>query len=65
MKTFMSEYSKDPSVQDSRSSVESGGPNKTTYVEVLGGYPPKKDVEAIDRQNSPAGRKRAPGSVRV
>jgi hypothetical protein len=47
------------------SSVKSGCSNKTEYPKVLGGYPEKKNVEAIDRQNSPQGRKRAPGSVRV
>lgn len=47
------------------SSVKSGCVNKTEYVKVLGGIPEKKSVEAIDKQNSPQGRKRAPGSVRV
>lgn len=39
--------------------------NKEYASGPLGGYPEKKDVKAIDKQNSPSGRKRAPGSVRV
>jgi hypothetical protein len=48
-----------------QSEVKSGTVNKTEYPKVLGGYPEKKTVEQIDKQNSPQGRKRAPGSVRV
>lgn len=54
-----------PGDQGNKSSVKSGRVNKTEYPAVLGGYPEKKTVEEIDRQNSPQGRKRAPGSVRV
>lgn len=51
--------------EDKSSSIQSGCVNKSEYPKVLGGYPDKKSVDAIDKQNSPAGRKRAPGSVRV
>lgn len=62
----MSEFkSKSPSNGDNKSSINSGGPNKTDYVKTLGGYPSEKSTKEIDRQNSPAGRKKAPGSVRV
>lgn len=57
-------FSKAPSSKDSKSSVDSGTTNKA-YVKVLGGYPGEKGVKEIDRQNSPSGRKKAPGSVRV
>lgn len=55
----MSESNKAP-----KSNCPSGMTNKE-YVTVLGGQPPKKEVKEIDKQNSPQGRKRAPGSVRV
>lgn len=62
----MSEYLKSTvKDQENKSSVNSGTVNKTEYVKVLGGQPGKKSVEEIDRVNSPQGRKRAPGSVRV
>jgi hypothetical protein len=57
--------SKEPSSKDSKSSIDSGVTNKTYASKVLGGYPSEKGQKEIDRQNSPAGRKRAPGSVRV
>ena len=47
------------------SSIKSGRDNKREFPAVLGGYPEKKSIEQIDKQNSPSGRKRAPGSVRV
>lgn len=59
-------YNSDPKKdQGNKSSVTSGVVNKDLPKEILGGYPSKKSVEEIDRQNSPQGRKRAPGSVRV
>ncbi len=47
-----------------KSTMKSGKVN-TAYVADLGGYPGKKSVEQIDKVNSPKGRARAPGSVRV
>lgn len=41
--------------------VKSGVTN-TGYVPILGGNPPKKNVEEIDRVNRP---KKAPGSTRA
>lgn len=41
------------------------GTERETYVKTLGGMPPEKKIEAIDKANSPIGRGRAPGSVRV
>lgn len=35
------------------------------YTKVLGGLPPEKHVDEVERINTPEGRKRAPGSVRV
>lgn len=62
----MSENSKSPQAgADNKSSVTSGSSNKEYASDQLGGYPEKKAVEAIDKVNSPGGRKRAPGSVRV
>lgn len=59
-------YDKSPSKdQGNKSSVESGVVNKEMPAKILGGYPTKKSVEEIDRVNSPKGRTRAPGSVRV
>lgn len=51
--------------QKNKSSVDSGMTNKEMPGKILGGYPSKKSVEEIDRVNSPKGRARAPGSVRV
>ncbi len=53
------------SSSDNKSSVNSGSSNKEYASSQLGGYPEKKTVEQIDKVNSPGGRKRAPGSVRV
>lgn len=55
----------DNKASDNKSSIQSGGVNKTEYLKTIGGIPEKKSVEQIDKQNSPQGRKRAPGSVRV
>lgn len=35
------------------------------FTKVLGGMPPEKKVDEIDKINQPSGRKRSPGSVRV
>jgi hypothetical protein len=35
------------------------------FTKVLGGMPPEKKVDEIDKINQPSARKRAPGSVRV
>lgn len=51
--------------QGNKSSIDSGVTNKEMPGKILGGYPGKKSVEEIDRVNSPKGRSRAPGSVRV
>lgn len=55
----------DKNKSNGESSVKSGCVNTTEYPKVLGGYPEKHDVNWVDKQNSPQGRKRAPGSVRV
>jgi hypothetical protein len=47
-----------------KSDVKSGL-ERESYVSTLGGEPPEKDVKAIDKVNSPVGRKRPEGSVRV
>ena len=41
------------------------GLERGEIVSYAGGEPTKKDVEAIEKANSPDSRKRAPGSVRV
>jgi hypothetical protein len=41
------------------------GTERDEVIKLAGGLPPKKDVEAIDKANSPSSRKSAPGSVRV
>jgi len=46
------------------SDVESGI-EREEILKYAGGLPDKKDVEAVDKANSPDSRKRAPGSVRV
>lgn len=51
--------------EDAKSSVQSGSSNKEYAKSQLGGYPEEHDKKWIDKQNSPQGRKRAPGSVRV
>ncbi|MEI6196619.1 MAG: hypothetical protein WCS42_20065 [Verrucomicrobiota bacterium] len=51
--------------KSNKSSVNSGSTNKEYASNQLGGYPEKKSVEAINKVNSPGGRKKAPGSVRV
>jgi len=55
----------DKNKSSGESSVKSGCVNKTEYPKVLGGYPSEKTLKEIDKQNSPSGRKKAPGSVRV
>ena len=47
-----------------KSSIKSGV-EYDERVKQSGGLPPKKSVEEISKVNSPSGRKRAPGSVRV
>lgn len=50
--------------ETAKSSVKSGT-SRETYVKTLGGEPPSKDVKEIDKVNSPVGRAKAPGAVRV
>jgi len=45
----------------SKTSVKSGNESEKYGQTVLGGIPEKKDVEQIDKENTP---KNAPGSVR-
>lgn len=47
---------------DGKSDGKSGLDNRAYAEKVLGGIPPKKSVEEIDRVNTP---KKAPGSVRA
>ena len=47
-----------------KSDIQSGT-ERDEVVKLSGGLPPKKSVEQIDSENSPKGRGRAPGSVRV
>jgi hypothetical protein len=47
------------------SSDVKSGVIREEIVKNLGGEPPKKSVEEIDRVHNPKNRKRAPGSVRV
>lgn len=49
---------------DAKSTVKSGT-SRDSFVKVLGGEPPMKDVKEIDKVNSPVGRGKPPGSVRV
>jgi hypothetical protein len=46
---------------------DTSSPAETNKEEVsyCGGMPPEKDVKAIAKVNSPSGRGKAPGSVRV
>ena len=41
------------------------GTEREKFVATIGGYPPVKKIDEIDKENSPIGRGRAPGSVRV
>lgn len=41
------------------------GLEREAYVKTLGGEPPEKKIDAIDKVNSPRSRGKAPGSVRV
>jgi hypothetical protein len=43
---------------------KSGMSNKSYRDQALGGNPPKKDKEAIEKANDPSKREKAPGSVR-
>lgn len=54
-----------PKSDSNKSSIDSGVKNTEYASKVLGGYPPEKKVEQIQKVNSPAGRSKAPGSVRV
>ncbi len=47
----------------SKGSNKSGMTNKQ-YATYLGGYPPKKSVEQIDKANTPSSRGKAPGAFR-
>lgn len=48
-----------------KASMKSGDSKTAAQkIENYGGLPPKKDVEAIDKQNTPQGVGKAPGSVR-
>jgi hypothetical protein len=49
---------------DAKSDIKSGT-SRDTFVKTLGGEPPIKKVEEIDKVNSPVGRGKPPGSVRV
>jgi hypothetical protein len=50
--------------ETAKSTVKSGT-SRETFVKTLGGEPPEKDVKEIDKVNSPVGRGKPPGSVRV
>jgi hypothetical protein len=50
--------------KDAKSTVKSGT-SRETFVKTLGGEPPEKEVKEIDKVNSPVGRGKAPGAVRV
>lgn len=41
------------------------GQEREEVIKYSGGLPDKKDVDQVDKANSPASRKRPPGSVRV
>jgi len=43
---------------------KSGQVNKSYVKSTLGGYPPKKQVEQIDKDTKPRSNGSAPGSVR-
>jgi len=47
-----------------KSSVKSGT-ERGSAVAYSGGMPPEKSLKEINKVNSPAGRAKAPGSVRV
>ncbi len=47
----------------SKGSNKSGVTTKQ-YVSQLGGFPPKKSVEQIDKANTPSSRGKAPGAFR-
>jgi hypothetical protein len=47
----------------SKGSNKSGVTTKE-YVSQLGGFPPKKSVEEIEKANSPSGRGKPPGAFR-
>jgi hypothetical protein len=49
---------------EAKSDIKSGTVRDAT-VKVLGGFPPVKTVEEINKLTSPESRKKAPGSVRV
>jgi len=49
----------------SKKAGPSGMTNKEYAKSVIGGVPPKKTVQQIEKVNSPSGRGRAPGSVRI
>lgn len=54
-----------PKSNSNKSSVDSGVKNTEYASKVLGGYPSEKSVKEIQKVNSPSGRSKAPGSVRV
>lgn len=57
---------KGPSSAPERAKSDIDSPNmRPGFTKILGGMPPEKHVEEIDKINQPDGRKRAPGSVRV
>jgi hypothetical protein len=47
-----------------KSSIESGTERKSA-VAYCGGMPSEKSIKEINKANSPEGRSKAPGSVRV
>jgi hypothetical protein len=51
-----------PSAPQAKSDINGGAIKNTEYAKFLGGYPDKKDIEAINKANSP---KKAPGSSRA
>lgn len=48
-----------------KSDIKSPSLDNKSLVSALGGLPAEKEVKEIAKVNSPAGRAKAPGSVRV
>ena len=49
---------------NAKSSNDTAPKGEKAFVKVLGGKPPEKTFEQIERANSPSSRKPAPNSVR-